>query len=154
MKESNWLYCFSEKKQEIDNENHIGLFLFRNTYFNQSLNFFVDLEREDVDKFTFDENLQYSMGMLGLNYKYLDQYFNVAKKDLTYAALKYDYKFIMLIDSTKTKSKIKKIASELFHQWYRLRYPAKGEDIVAIEKSYEKRNETLLSEILKFNLLK
>jgi hypothetical protein len=154
MKESNWLYCFSEKKQEIDNENHIGLFLFRNTYFNQSLNFVVDLEREDVDQFTFDENLQYAMGMLGLNYKYLDQYCNVVEKDLTYAALKYDYKFIMLVDSKKTKSKIKKIASELFHQWYVLRYPARGEDIVAIEKSYEKRNEILLSEILKFNLLK
>ena len=81
MKEPNWLYCFAFRKQKVDFENYVGLSWYSNNNFNDSINFFVDLEREDVDEFTFDECLQYALGNLGIIRKYCDAFFNINKKD-------------------------------------------------------------------------
>ena len=145
---------FSRKKQNINQKNSLGLLHFQETNFNQSVNFFVDLEREDVDEFTFLESLQYVLGNLDLLYSNIDCFFNVSDKDLTFGALAFDYRIMLLIDSKNKENEVKKIAKELFWQWYDLKYPTERDDIQAIEKKHEKRKLVLTKKLLKYCVLK
>ena len=158
MKNINWIYCFADKKQNVTPTNQIGLIWYGDNNYDKSTNFptnfLLNLEREDVDEFTFEENLQYSLGMLNMIHKYCDAYFAVTKKDLTYAVLKFDYKLMLLIDSNKKKEKIKKITKEIFWQWYDLKYPSSDDDVTKLQIKYDKRKEKLKQQILKFNVIK
>jgi len=154
MKKPNWLYCLADKKQNINERNSLGLLGFQEAKFNKSVNLFIDLEKEDVDAFTFLESLQYALGRLDLSRPYLDYFFNVSEKDLTFGALAFDYKTMLLINSKNKEKEIKKIAKELFWQWYDLKYPTEEDDISAIERKHEKRRFVLRAKLLKFCVLK
>jgi len=154
MREINWLYCIASKKQNVNPTNQIGLIWYGDDNFDSSINFLAVLEREDVDEFTFEENLQYALGMLDMIHKYRDSYFAVTKKDLFYAVLKFDYKLMLLIDTQKKKDKIKKIAKELFWQWYDMKYPSSDDDVEKLKIKYDKRKEKLKQQILKMDVIK
>lgn len=154
MKKPNWLYCLADKKQNINERNSLGLLGFQETKFNESVNFFNDLEKEDVDEFTFLESLQYALGVLDLSHPYLDYFFNVSEKDLTFGALAFDYKIMLLINTKNKEKEVKKIAKELFWQWYDLKYPTEEDDISAIERKHGKRRFVLRKKLLKFCVLK
>ena len=154
MKKPNWLYCLADKKQNINERNSLGLLGFQETKFNESVNFFIDLEKEDVDEFTFLESLQYALGVLDLSHPYLDYFFNVSEKDLTFGALAFDYKIMLLINTKNKEKEVKKIAKELFWQWYDLKYPTEEDDISAIERKHGKRRFVLRKKLLKFCVLK
>lgn len=154
MKSPNWLHCFADKKQEVDATNMIGFFFFSKNRIDRAANFMVDLEPEEVKLFTFEENLHYALFQLGILGKYCDSYFNVKTMDLTYAALKHDYKIMMLIDSKKKEKKVQEIAWELFQQWYDMTYISDELLLKKLSIKYSKRKEKLKSQLLKFNVLK
>jgi phosphatidylserine/phosphatidylglycerophosphate/cardiolipin synthase-like enzyme len=74
--------------------------------------------------------------------------------DLTYAALKHDYKIMMLIDSKKKEKEVQEIAWELFEQWYDMTYIFDELLLKKLSIKYSKRKEKLKKQLLKFNVLK
>lgn len=150
MKKSNWLYCLSETKQKITINNHVGYFWYEIDDYDESDNFILTLEREDVDEFTFDENLQYALGRLGMINKYCDAFFNVSEKEFDTAIDQFNYKLMILIDSNRKRNVIKRMAKELFWQWYSLEYPTSDDDIKQLEKEFKIRNAELRNKIRGF----
>lgn len=154
MKLPNWLYCFSEEDQCLDDEVEIGLLRLSVKRIDRAIKLNLDLEPEDIAQFNFEETLHYALKELGMLGKYSDLYFNVTKKDLTYAALRKSYDLMLLIDSKKKENTIKKIAIELFEQRYSLEYPVDEGIYNDLSVKYAKRKKALEEEIMKFNVLR
>ena len=154
MKTPNWLHCFSKIDQLASDKATIGMLCLSSKRIDRAANLNVLLEPEDVYEFTFEENLHFALNELGMLGRYCDSYFNVNKKDLFYAALKYDYTVMLLIDSKDKENKIKKIAIELFEQWYDLVYPVSDSEYKRLSIKYTKRKEKLKEKLLKYNVLK
>ena len=154
MKTPNWLHCFAQKDQLVSDKSTMGMLCLSSKRIDRATNLNVFLEPEDVAEFTFEENLHFALNELGMLGRYCDSFFNVNKKDLFYAALRYDYSIMLLIDSKDKENKIKKIAIELFEQWYDLAYPANDSEYQRLSIKYAKRKEELKKKLLKYNVLK